>query len=238
MVPSMKSLLASGTSVPSVDQKIIFRFTTRTIKATTSRKEIATTASRTCVFCVAPVTGAFMEGLKGGLANTLPAVGVEPRRGSITLMAIVWVVNGESITTREGKGRYSPSHDESRGQLVDELFFVDLPTAAERVDILNVVMRRYKRDATRFDLDQVAEKTPNFSGAELEAAWQNAMFRALTEDREETTDDIIYCAKEIVPLAHTMSEQIAESREWAQNRARPASSAARDAVTVTGRELL
>ena len=104
----------------------------------------------------------------------------------------------------------------------DELFFVDLPNAEERREIFRIHLAKRKRDITRFDLDQLANVTDGFSGAEIEQALVAAMYDAFAQDREFTQLDIIAAVKATQPLSKTMSEQVAALRDWARQRARPA----------------
>jgi len=104
----------------------------------------------------------------------------------------------------------------------DELFFVDLPNAEERQDIFRIHLSKRKRDTTRFDLDQLANVSDGFSGAEIEQALVAAMYDAFAQDREFTQLDIIAAVKATQPLSKTMSEQVAALRDWARQRARPA----------------
>lgn len=104
----------------------------------------------------------------------------------------------------------------------DELFFVDLPNADERRDIFRIHLSKRKRDVTRFDLDQLANVSDGFSGAEIEQALVAAMYDAFAQDREFTQLDIIAAVKATQPLSKTMSEQVTALRDWARQRARPA----------------
>lgn len=104
----------------------------------------------------------------------------------------------------------------------DELFFVDLPNADERKDIFRIHLSKRKRDTTRFDLDQLANVSDGFSGAEIEQALVAAMYDAFAQDREFTQLDIIAAVKATQPLSKTMSEQVTALRDWARQRARPA----------------
>ncbi|MDX2239908.1 MAG: AAA family ATPase [Leptolyngbyaceae cyanobacterium bins.302] len=104
----------------------------------------------------------------------------------------------------------------------DELFFVDLPNAEERKDIFRIHLSKRKRDTSRFDLDQLANVSDGFSGAEIEQALVAAMYDAFAQDREFTQLDIIAAVKATQPLSKTMSEQVTALRDWARQRARPA----------------
>ncbi|MGI0487146.1 AAA family ATPase [Pantanalinema rosaneae CENA516] len=104
----------------------------------------------------------------------------------------------------------------------DELFFVDLPNAEERQEIFKIHLSKRKRDTSRFDLDQLANVSDGFSGAEIEQALIAAMYEAFAQDREFTQLDIIAAVKATQPLSKTMSEQVTALRDWARQRARPA----------------
>lgn len=106
----------------------------------------------------------------------------------------------------------------------DEIFFVDLPNTEERRDIFNIHLGRRRSDISRFDLDQLAKVSEGFSGAEIEQAIIAAMYEAFAQDREFTQLDIIAAIKATLPLSSTMTEQVTALREWARQRARPASS--------------
>lgn len=104
----------------------------------------------------------------------------------------------------------------------DELFFVDLPNAEERKEIFRIHLSKRKRDISRFDLEQLANVSDGFSGAEIEQALVAAMYDAFAQDREFTQLDIIAAVKATQPLSKTMSEQVTALRDWARQRARPA----------------
>ena len=105
----------------------------------------------------------------------------------------------------------------------DEIFFVDLPNAHERLSVLEIQLRRRGRDPDRFDLTGIVEETERFSGAELEQVVVAALFMAFAAGRELEQDDILDAAREMIPLAVTMDDHLKDLREWARPRARPAS---------------
>ena len=105
----------------------------------------------------------------------------------------------------------------------DEIFFVDLPNVHERLEILDIHVRRVGRNPEDWDLLAVAEETEKYSGAELEQLVVAALFRSFAADRELTQDDLLKVARETIPLAVTMDDRLKELREWARPRARLAS---------------
>jgi SpoVK/Ycf46/Vps4 family AAA+-type ATPase len=106
----------------------------------------------------------------------------------------------------------------------DDIFWVDLPTLAERREVLVATLKQFKRDPSAFDLDAIARATDTYTGAEIAALVPDALLRSFADgEREPTTEDMLAAAKAVVPLAVTASEKIGKLREWAKTRARPAS---------------
>ncbi|HKA87190.1 MAG TPA: AAA family ATPase [Haliangiales bacterium] len=105
----------------------------------------------------------------------------------------------------------------------DEIFFCDLPAREERKQIFGIHIRRKKRDPQNFDLDRLAEVTPDFSGAEIETVVTASLYDAFDENSDLDTDRLQRSIGDIVPLAVTMREVIESMREWAKTRARSAS---------------
>ncbi len=105
----------------------------------------------------------------------------------------------------------------------DEIFFVDLPSLQERADIFKIHLGKRRDDLERFDIEQLAKVADGFSGAEIEQGVIAAMYEAFAQDREFTQLDIIAAVKSTLPLSRTMTEQVTALRDWARQRARPAS---------------
>jgi ATP-dependent 26S proteasome regulatory subunit len=105
----------------------------------------------------------------------------------------------------------------------DELFFVDLPSAAERAEILAIHLRKRGRDPLQFPLEDLAEHAGRLTGAELEQAVTSALYSAFAARREMTPADVANAINETVPLYDTYEERIKELRDWSRGRTRPAS---------------
>jgi ATP-dependent 26S proteasome regulatory subunit len=121
----------------------------------------------------------------------------------------------------------------------DEIFFVDLPAAPERREIFSIHLKKRRRDPATFDLEAVGDLTVGYSGAEIEQVVVSALFKAFNHSgREVLTEDLLEVIHESVPLSVTMREGIQKLRDWAETRARPASSeTAEDADTLAELEL-
>jgi SpoVK/Ycf46/Vps4 family AAA+-type ATPase len=107
----------------------------------------------------------------------------------------------------------------------DELFFVDLPNQAERKQIFALELLRRNRHPGEFDLDQVATAARGYSGAEIQAAVQTALYAAFSSKQALATALLIDALARTVPLSTTRAEEIQELRDWARARAVAASDA-------------
>lgn len=106
----------------------------------------------------------------------------------------------------------------------DEIFFVDLPDAGEREEIFRIHLRTAGVTLDELDPDELVRASSDFTGAEIEAAIQAAMWDAFVDGgRKIDTHDLVQALSESVPLSKTMHERISEQREWADGRARHAS---------------
>lgn len=105
----------------------------------------------------------------------------------------------------------------------DELFAIDLPHQGEREQIAAVILKKLKRDPSKFDLKKIAQATEGYTGAEIEAVATESMFMAFDLGREVATDDLVAAAANIIPISKMMSEKIEAIRKWGEGRARPAS---------------
>jgi SpoVK/Ycf46/Vps4 family AAA+-type ATPase len=105
----------------------------------------------------------------------------------------------------------------------DELFFVDLPSQQDRRAIFAIQLKRHKQDPANFNLEKLASAAQGFSGAEIDAAVQTAMYAAYSAKKSLATEAILDALGSTVPLSTTRSEQIQALRSWARERAVPAS---------------
>ena len=104
----------------------------------------------------------------------------------------------------------------------DEIFFVDLPEAAERRDILALHLARRGRDPERFDLDMLATAAEGFSGSELEQAVVAGLYTAFAEETDLDHETLVAEIETAVPLSVTLAERVETLRLWARGRAVPA----------------
>jgi len=110
----------------------------------------------------------------------------------------------------------------------DEIFFLDLPTRSERVEILDVHLRKRGRRPENYDLERLAAFCEGHVGAEIEQAVIEAMYRAFNDtsapSREFTTEDVAAAMQRLVPLSRSQRENIERLRRWlSEGRAQSAS---------------
>ncbi len=89
----------------------------------------------------------------------------------------------------------------------DGIFFVDLPTTQERIDIIRIMNKKYGSDIPI----TLAQKLNGYTGAEIEQLAKDSLY-----------DGIDAAFDALVPLSRVMRDEINTLREWAKNRARPA----------------
>ncbi|GAA4251233.1 AAA family ATPase [Dactylosporangium darangshiense] len=115
----------------------------------------------------------------------------------------------------------------------DEIFFVDLPSRAERASIWGVhLRRRLERPAVQGQLlldegllRELCTLSTGYSGAEIEQAVVAALFDAFSERRPLRRDDLLRSVGGMVPLSVTQAEKLDAVRQWARTRAVAATAA-------------
>jgi SpoVK/Ycf46/Vps4 family AAA+-type ATPase len=100
-----------------------------------------------------------------------------------------------------------------------------LPNQTERKRIFGIQLARRKRNPAGFDLERVAAAAEGYSGAEIDAAVQTAMYAAFSSKHQASTQGLLDALKATVPLSTTRAEEIQELRQWARTRAVPAANA-------------
>ncbi|MCT7965139.1 AAA family ATPase [Laspinema sp. D1] len=119
-----------------------------------------------------------------------------------------------------------------KGRL-NEIFWVDLPSHDERKSIFNVHLSRL-RSERQFDLDLLASRSKDFSGAEIEQAIYDGMQLGFSRNEEFTETDLLNAIATTVPLSQIAANQINHLRDWAsRSGARPASFLDNSVQTLT-----
>jgi hypothetical protein len=106
----------------------------------------------------------------------------------------------------------------------DEIFFVDLPSAAERKEIFALHLARRKQDPAAFDLPALVAASDGFSGAEIEQAIVTALYGMIAGNGAAlTTAQVEAELAATIPLSRTRREEVESLRALAAERFVPAS---------------
>ncbi|HSN90986.1 MAG TPA: AAA family ATPase, partial [Anaeromyxobacteraceae bacterium] len=172
---------------------------------------------------LAPVA-LWVDEIEKGFAGSAPGQGGDARAARLLGAFSTWLQERKGpvfvVATANDVSRLPP--ELLRRGRFDELFFVDLPDAESRREILSLHLRRRGRDPERLDVAALADLCADYSGAELEQVVVGALHRAFSLDREIEAGDLRRVAQDLVPLFKTYEEQIKALREWARGRARVA----------------
>ncbi|MBV9493742.1 MAG: AAA family ATPase [Acidobacteria bacterium] len=110
----------------------------------------------------------------------------------------------------------------------DELFFVDLPTAPERREIITLYLQKHL--LRKFEdalVDDLVELSEGFAGSDLQAAVAEAARDAVLKGDDAIDADYLRRVfRNVVPLSKTNPEAIDGIRAWGRERAVPASGVA------------
>ncbi len=104
-----------------------------------------------------------------------------------------------------------------KGRL-DEIFFVDLPTADEREAIFRIHLEKRHFDTEYFDFPVLAARSQGFSGAEIEQVVVAARHSALAQRLPMSTEHMLDELGRTQPLSVVLAEKIHGLRRWARER--------------------
>ena len=103
-----------------------------------------------------------------------------------------------------------------------ELFFVDLPGAEVRAEVLRIHLHKRDLNPEDFDLTAVAAACEGFSGAEIEQLVVAALYAAAADGTPLASTHLLAEAKLTRPLSVMMADRVAALRAWARERTVPA----------------
>jgi SpoVK/Ycf46/Vps4 family AAA+-type ATPase len=104
----------------------------------------------------------------------------------------------------------------------DEIFFVDLPDAAARTEILSIHLRKRHMALDEPSMAALVRASEGFSGAEIEQAVVAALYTANAQRTQVSAHSILTEIKATRPLSIVMAEKVSALRRWAAERAVPA----------------
>lgn len=107
----------------------------------------------------------------------------------------------------------------------DELFFVDLPTAPERGEIIALYLEKHlRRTYDEAIVSDLVELSEGFAGSDLQAAVAEAAREAVLKGDAVVDEEYLRKVfRNVVPLSKTNPEAIESIRAWGRERAVPAS---------------
>ena len=111
----------------------------------------------------------------------------------------------------------------TRGEAVDEVFFVDLPGHRARQQIVEHGLRLRGLSISGLAPDALVDATAGYSAAQVHHALEEALFAHAGNGRDLTTADLADPLRRARPAAQRLGTQLDELREWARLEARSAS---------------
>ena len=92
----------------------------------------------------------------------------------------------------------------------DEIFYVDMPKAEERKKILEIhIKKRRKDDLSQIDLQQVVRETDGFCGADIEGVVRDAIEEAFVAKKDHLdTAELLAAIKRTHPISETMKDSL------------------------------
>jgi len=172
----------------------------------------------------------WMDELEKGLASGGGEDGGTSQRVLGTVLT--WMAeqkDGVFMVATANQVRRLPPEIMRKGRF-DEVFFVDLPHADVRADILALHLRRRNCEPANFDLAELATQSKGFSGAELEQAVISALYAAHARGCSLDTELLVEEMQRTRPLSQLRAEDLDALRSWAVGRA-----VAADRATATSR---
>lgn len=95
----------------------------------------------------------------------------------------------------------------------DNIFWVDLPNYADRLEIIGVHLAKRKHGSAPVDAHAVAQATWGFTGGEIEKVVKAALEMAFFHDETLTTEHLLKAATEIIPISVSREGSIKKLRD-------------------------
>jgi SpoVK/Ycf46/Vps4 family AAA+-type ATPase len=170
------------------------------------------------VEAVAPAVVWFDEiemGLTGGTGQTSSDL------GRIFAFFLTWMqekARGLFVAATANRIDLLPAEMIRKGRF-DEVFFIDLPTEDERIEIFDIHLRKRGIDPSELQLSRLRRITQGWTGAEIEQCVVSALTSVRLENKQIAFEDLHRAAQNVIPLSKTMREQVDRIRSWAYDRA-------------------
>lgn len=176
-----------------------------------------------------------------GIEKSLPGTGGNTDGGTSNRMLgslLTWMNDRTSevfvVATANDPSKL-PTEFTRKGRF-DGTFWVGFPNKHEREEIFAVHLRKKGRDPEDYDLERLAAASDNFTGAEIEACINEAMFQAFDDgDDEVSTEHIAAACAATRPMKIAWADKLAKLEEWGSENAEPASSVSSEEKKATAR---
>ena len=101
----------------------------------------------------------------------------------------------------------------------DEVFFIDLPSEEERLEIFRIHLEKRGVDPEALEVGRLRRITQGWTGAEIEQCVVSALTTVRLENKSMNFEELHRAATQVIPLSKTMREQVEHIRSWAYDRA-------------------
>jgi ATP-dependent 26S proteasome regulatory subunit len=101
----------------------------------------------------------------------------------------------------------------------DEVFFIDLPTEEERIDVFRIHLKKRGANPDELQVHRLNKITQGWTSAEIEQCVVSALTQARLKNQPISFEYLHQAAVGIIPLSKTMREQVDHIRSWAYDRA-------------------
>lgn len=121
----------------------------------------------------------------------------------------------------------------------DEVFFIDLPTESERMDVARIHLEKNGQKFTEKDIKIFAKETDGYTPSEIEQIVYDALIGAYyeTDKAEVRIEHILESVKSIKPVSQIMKDDIDRLRQYAKDRFRPANTVSEPQAVTQKRKL-
>jgi SpoVK/Ycf46/Vps4 family AAA+-type ATPase len=175
------------------------------------------TASRT-VESLAPAVVWFDE-IEMGLTGQGTEAGTN--LGRIFAFFLTWMqekARGLFVAATANRIDLLPAEMIRKGRF-DEVFFIDLPSEEERVEIFRIHLLKRGIDPDAIEVSRLRRITQGWTGAEIEQCVVSALTTVRLENTSMNFEELHRAATQVIPLSKTMREQVEHIRSWAYDRA-------------------
>jgi SpoVK/Ycf46/Vps4 family AAA+-type ATPase len=101
----------------------------------------------------------------------------------------------------------------------DEVFFIDLPTEDERIEVFRIHLEKRGINSNELQIHRLKRITHGWTGAEIEQCVVSALTQVRLKNKTMEFEDLHQAAIGVIPLSKTMREQVDHIRSWAYDRA-------------------